>query len=199
MIALARDIFAGVAGIIRLLRFRDDWRDCFDVSASGLARSFGALIFAAPLAFFFYAGFDRLRLALDAPVEPVPLYQDAILFALPWLTFPLIAAACVRAVAKPDAFAPWVVVHNYAVLTLYLVVSIFIALFLTGFLSAGMAALVLGPLYQIFRLGVHWRVATGATGLPPSLTAGMAMTHILFDLVILTAIGRWLFAVQPAA
>ena len=100
-----------------------------------------------------------------------------------WLLFPVIAFVVVKVLGLKTGFSAWVVVHNWAVFALLPVQALLWLLAAAGIANAQMLGLLLA-LYQIIRLGVHWRVAAGALGLHWGLAAGAACIPLVIDALI---------------
>ena len=185
MIRILFDAVAGISGVSRLMAFREDWRQGFDVSLAGVARSFGAAILVIPLYLFYEAGMSRAAADLGIVAGDAPVGFLIAAYIAGWTLFPVAAAGIVILTGRREAYAPWLVVHNWARFALYGVLTILMALYLVGFIDAGALGVLLGTLYQLVRLAVHWRVAAGALQLHWGLAAGAAVIPILIDMIVI--------------
>ena len=179
MIRAGYDAFRGLAGVLRLLTFRPEWAERFDVSASGVARSFFAAAFALPCLFFIIAARERMALELGASPPDMPAVYYVLGYTLPWLLFPGFAAIVTILTGRREAFGPWIVVHNWAVLFLFMSQAFIYVLYMAGLADAGSAVRLVRDIYMPLRLIVHWRVAVGSLGLPWPIATGAAVIPVL--------------------
>ncbi|MGP1274705.1 MAG: hypothetical protein ACQRW7_04730 [Caulobacterales bacterium] len=178
------DIRSGFRGIFALLAFKPDWRQHFDVSVDGFARSFLAALYALP-------AFILLMLAANHVLAGLPggdTAQVSVLeafgqYARIWLLFPVIAFIVVKALGLKTGFSAWIVVHNWAVFVLLHVQAFIWLMAAAGLANAELLGLLLA-FYQVIRLFVHWRVAAGALGLHWGLAAGAACIPLVVDALI---------------
>lgn len=184
MIALVWQARIAMDGVARMLAFREGWRAFFDVSARGVALSFGAALLALPLYVFVRAGFARFLSDNGLLVETVPpLWWVMLDYVRIWLVFPVIACLLAALLGRGRGAAPWIVLHNWVVLALYGVSSIIVALYLAG-LATPQGLITLFWIYEMFRFYAHWRVAQAALGVPAGIAVGAAAAPILLDLII---------------
>ncbi len=173
-------------GVARMLAFRPGWRACFDVSPEGFWRSFTAALYAAPFFVLAVAGQNAVSRAispLESAARTVELAHGFILYACLWAYFPLVARIFVRMFRAESSFAPWVVVHNWALLLLLMMQAVLGGLLLLGVLTPA-AYMGLSELYFIFAIYTHCRVALGALDLSWPAALGGACAALLAWLVL---------------
>lgn len=194
MMRLIGEANAALGGVAKMLAFRPGWKQSFDVSADGVVRSFAAAVLAMPAFALLVASANHFiaehpAIQAEAPDAGFTLAEAIAQYVRLWLVFPLSAYLTCRLMNLGPAFAPWLVVHNWAVLGLILVQTFFYALYAAGLADGGSLGAVLA-LYQLGRLYVHWRVAHGALGVGPAAAAGAAGVPIILDLITTTLIDR---------
>lgn len=178
------DIRSGVRGIWDMLAFKGGWRSHFDVSVDGFTRSFLAILYALPAFILLMMSANHVLASLPGGADAQIGFADAIgQYARIWLLFPVIAFVVVKVLGLKTGFSAWVVVHNWAVFVLLYVQALFWLLAAAGIANPEMLGLLLA-LYQIIRLGVHWRVAAGALDLHWGLAAGAACIPLVIDALI---------------
>lgn len=190
MIQIILDARNGLVGMVRLLTFQEDWKSCFDISAQGVARSFGAVLLTLPLYIFIIAAGQYTGLSMAEPgyvVEPINIWVSSLSFLRIWFVFPILAIVITIILNVRHRFAAWLVVHNWAVLFLVLFQTAMFAIFTSGLTNvAGLGFLFM--IYRFGRLYVHWRVAHGTLDLPPFQTVAAAGIPVMADLAIIYAL-----------
>ena len=182
--AMIAEIEAGARGIWALLAFKPDWRKHFDVSVDGFSRSFLTVLYALPAFVLLIISANHVLTELPGGAEARISLLDAIgQYARIWLLFPVIAFIIVKVLGLKTGFSAWIVVHNWAVFVLLHVQALFWLLAAAGIANAEMLGVLLA-LYQIARLGIHWRVAAGTLGLHWGLAAGAACIPLVIDALI---------------
>lgn len=178
------DIRSGTRGIWEMLAFREGWRQHFDVSADGFLRSFLAVLYALPAFILLMISANHVLAELPGGAQAQISLADAMgQYARIWLLFPVIAFVVVKVLGLRTGFSAWVMVHNWAVFVLLHVQALFWLLAAAGIANAEALGLLLA-LYQVIRLGVHWRVAAGTLGLHWGLAAGAACIPLVIDALI---------------
>jgi hypothetical protein len=199
MIRAGYDAIRGVAGILRLVAFRQGWAERFDVSSGGVARSFAAALLAIPIVIFIIAAREHLIVASGAVPQPRPFMYYALIFSLNFLLFPGVAAIVTMVTDRKAAFGPWIVLHNWAALSLFLVQGLIWAIYLAGLLDAGGVTLILSSHYVLLRVFVHCRVAIAALGLPWPTAIGAAIIPMVAQMVATVLIADAFPPIDPSA
>lgn len=182
--AMVADIRSGVQGIWDMLAFKEGWQRHFDVSADGFARSFLAILYALPAFVLLIVAANHVLAEIPAGTDTQISVLDALgQYARIWLLFPVVAFVVVKVMGLKTGFSAWIVVHNWAVFVLLHVQAFFWLLAAAGIANVQVLGLLLS-VYQVIRLGVHWRVAAGALGLHWGLAAGAACIPLLVDALI---------------
>ncbi|MGF1462592.1 MAG: hypothetical protein ACFB2Z_05430 [Maricaulaceae bacterium] len=171
-------------GLRAIIGFQSDWTARFDVSATGVIRSFGA-VFAWGLPLFALVFMAQNRLILANPefgAEERSFVYGVLSYLLLWAHFPLVAAVLLQIIGRMDKLFTYLVVHNWAVLLI---------LFLESFVWAGQAlgvsletASALTIVTLCFGLYLHCRVASVTLAVPAGVAIGAACSHVLVAAII---------------
>jgi len=196
--SLVRDTIYAFVGLKRLVNFQDNWRECFDVSADGVFRSFWVAALAIPVFVYVGAGFAHMGAELGAIRNPIPMGLQIVEYARIWFVFPIIAVLISLYFTRSELLSVWLVVHNWAVLALFSLQAIIVTLYLAGVLplAAALAFFVLP--YHFIRLGLHWRVATASLNISWGAGAAAASLHVIVDLLAITALAVLTTPTEPA-
>jgi hypothetical protein len=192
VISAVRDLVYGVRGVFRMLGFRSGWQSDFDVSSTGILRSFAGVVFALP-------AFMLLILSVNHYTAGQPQLDNAgigllealLIWVRYWLLFPIIAAVVCRVLGLSSRFGAWLVVHNWTVVVLIHVQAFFWLLHTAG-LADQRALASLMQLYLLGRLFVHWRVATASLGVSTMQGAAAAGIPLVVDWILLRLIQYYL-------
>lgn len=171
MIRLIAETWVALNGVGKAMTFRPDWDTHFDMSLAGMWRSFFAVIAALPAAFFILSAAQSIGLTIDTA-------RYFTQFAASWILFPVTAAVTVRLLGVPQNFVPWIVVHNWASLGLYGVMTVIWALNTAGLGGRDLFELLIF-LYFYLRILVHWRAAYLTLGVPTITSAFAAAIPML--------------------
>lgn len=196
--SLVRDTIYAFVGLKRLVSFQDNWRECFDVSADGVLRSFWAAALAIPVFVYVGAGFAHMGAELGAVRPPSRLWLDIVEYARIWLVFPIVAALISLYFSRSAFLSVWLVVHNWAVLALFSIQAIVVTIYLSGVLPMGAALAFFVLPYHFIRLGLHWRVATASLNISWGAGAAAASLHVIVDLLAITALAVLTTPSEPA-
>lgn len=178
------DIRSGTRGVWEMLAFRESWRQHFDVSVDGFLRSFMAALYALPAFVLLTLSANHVLPEFSGnPDAQVSLLGAIGMYARIWLVFPFVALLIVMVAGHRTGFSRWVVVHNWAVFVLLHVQALFWLLAAAGFINEEVLAVLLA-LYQVVRLGVHWRVAAGALNLHWGPAVAVACIPIVIDMLL---------------
>lgn len=183
---MTEPVLLRLRGVAEMLAMRPGWRTRFDVSPSAFARSFLAMIPAAPLFVLSMYGQNTVARALapeSAALQTINVAQSAILFVCMWAYFPLVARLFTRVLKLEDSFAPWVIVHNWTALLILGVQGVPGALLLAGLLSPT-AYVQLDGIYFIFAIYAHCRAAIGSMNAPAPVALGGATVAVLVWLIV---------------
>jgi len=176
-----REAAESVAGVAAMLGFREGWRGFFDVSERGLWRSFWAAVIGAPAFLAVVAIQGRLAVALAdnlADVQRAGIAYFLTLYVALWAHFPIAARVFTGLFGLERSWGPWVVVHNWTVLTL-LIVQLVLGLPLLLGLTSPEATRWVFQAFIVFSLYAHVRAAMGALQAPLSLAIGGACLMVI--------------------
>lgn len=178
MIRLLAEAAFAMAGIGRILLFRPDWRNRFNLTEAGLYRSFGAILFGLPVYGLMQVFFARLTAA--APVD-LPLWYFFLDLARLWLLFPVVAAVAVSVTGTKRHFAAWLTVRNWSVLAQTLLVMLIAASAVAGITDQTFLALFFVIFYPAFLTVLHLSIAFAVLDGPWQRVAGAGVIVVLAD------------------
>lgn len=198
MIRLLAEAAFAMSGIGRILLFRPDWREKFNLTERGLIRSFGAALIALPAYVLMHAFFSQI----SPPGTPVqPLWYFAIDLARLWLLFPIVATLAVIATGMKKDFAAWLTVRNWSVLAQILIVTLIAATHVAGLTGQVFLAYFFVLFYPVFLTVLHLSIAFAVLRGPWQRVAGAGMIVVLTDFVSregMQALATTLNPVQPS-
>ncbi len=180
------EVQSGVVGCVKLLGFREDWRRHFDVSATGVARSFIGVVLALPG--FAFTAMSINHLAAENPTMvgtdvSISVTEFLLVWVRFWFLFPVVAAITVMVLGAKDRFSSWLVVHNWMVFTsIYFQASLW-ALYMSGLFNAEALLGIMG-IFFMARFLIHWRVAIGSLGLPLAMASAAAAIPLVADMIM---------------
>lgn len=198
MIRMLAEAAFAMSGIGRILLFRPDWSDRFNLTERGLARSFGAALIALPVYALMHAFFWQISPA-GTPVQP--LWYFAIDLARLWLLFPVVAALAVMVTGLKRDYAAWLTVRNWSVLAQILVVTLIAATHVAGLTGQVFLAYFFVLFYPVFVTVLHLSIAFAVLRGPWQRVAGAGMIVVLADFVSregMQALATALNPVQPS-
>ena len=182
MMRLVAEAWLALIGAWRALTFKSDWDQNFDLSVRGLWHSFFAAMVALPLVIFILTAVQHL----GTDLQPVHYY---VRYAISWLVFPVAAAGTVALLGVRQSFVPWLILHNWTVVLLYGLLTLFWALRTAGIIDQTIHE-VFVFFYFYLRILVHWRVAFATLGVPTitsALAASVPMLAQSLSFVLLDA------------
>ncbi|MEE2525486.1 hypothetical protein V0U79_03845 [Hyphobacterium sp. HN65] len=186
MIRLIAEAWMGLTAVMRALSFRADWDQRVNLTAAGLVRSFSAIFLTLPVFWFTLQGAVRLSAELSPGANftysPGEFLLDLVRI---WLVFPVLAVFLTRLAGVKHRFVHWIVLHNWAVMFLFLVQALMFAFYLSGIMNAQAAATVYTLGYFMLRIFVHVRVAVSALGLPLGAGIAMGLIPVFIDFMII--------------
>jgi len=187
MIRLLVEAGLGLRSVTRAMMFREDWSDGLNLTTGGLVRSFVAVLLSLPVFWLVLTGSYRLVSELsDLPVPPYTSADFIIDQLRIWLVFPILAVLLTRLAGIPQRFVHWVILHNWAVLFLFLVQAGIIVFYLAGLLSASMALDAIRLFYLIIvRAIVHISVAFVALQQRNVRGVTLAFIPVMVDLILM--------------
>lgn len=180
MIRLIAEGLVAINASRRMLSFRPDWRQGFNMTLPGLWRSFFAAVMVLPLIALIILGRSHAGFETDFG-RFIPGY------VLSWLIFPLAAALACRVTGARSGFVPWVIVHNWAVVWLYGLQALLWMLFTAQLINREILSLAF-QLYMYLRILVHWRIAYATLGLPTITSALAAAVPVLAGEILVLAL-----------
>lgn len=163
MIRLIAEAYLALDGAFKALTFKPGWQDEFDVSTSGFWHSFAAIIPASVCPIFIHVG------SVEAGSE-ISLFHRLILFGVSWVLFPGAAAIVTVVLGVKDRFVPWVILHNWGVVWLWMFLALVSLLRTAGLMSQDFFVFVMF-LYSYLRFLAHWRIAYISLGVPTITSA----------------------------
>lgn len=186
MIALVADAVRSISGVWHLLLGRPHFPAYFDVSPDGVWRSFGAALLAAPAYVLMLAAQHNatveLGYASDIPTA-IGIARSLALYLAVWAHFPLLAPVLARFAGRPEALAPWIVVHNWTVLALLIGQTAIWMLYALHVMPAEALGAFMYRVYLPISLLVHWRVALKTLSVGWGMAAGLAFAHVLANVM----------------
>ncbi|XBQ16449.1 MAG: hypothetical protein ABL308_00900 [Oceanicaulis sp.] len=188
--SLLAETLASARGVWRMLTFRSDWKSYFNVTETGVARSFLGVVLALPAFALLVASVNHFAAenpAIASAEARITGIEALAIWARFWLVFPVLAAIMAMVLNVRGRFASWLVAHNWAVFVLIHLQAAYWALYAAGLADAqALGSLV--AIYQMVRLYVHWRVAHAALGLPIGLSTLAAAVPLIADYLIMAAL-----------
>lgn len=176
MIRLLAEAAFALAGIGRILLFRPDWHERFNLTAAGLYRSFGAILIGLPVYGLMQAFATQINPALDYPV-----WYLAVDLARLWLLFPFVAAFAVSVTGLKRQYAAWVTVRNWAVLAQIILVTLVMATYVAGISGLGLINVFFVIFYPAFLTALHLAIAFAVLKGPWERVAGAGVIVVLAD------------------
>jgi hypothetical protein len=180
---------SAVQGAIAIAR-RDPAADrYFDLSADSFWRSFGALLYIAPIYLIITLAEPRLAVELsDKPLTNLPdasvlLLTEFLSLGLDWMAYPLAMFILTPQFGLARRFPAYVIVYNWSSLAVTLLIAPTYVLFAIGLLPAE-GAVMINFLLILAVLWFRWVVASDVLGAPPMTAAGFVMLDILISLFI---------------
>lgn len=196
--AEARSTLEGSIAIAR----RDPKADrFFDLSADAFWRSFGAIMFIAPVYLIFVLAEARMAAELvTEPAAPLPgmgvlLVSEMVTLGLDWIAYPLAMYFITRQFGLGTRFVAYIIVYNWSSLLVALVMAPPFLLYAAGFLPAELTVL-LNLMTVIAVLWYRWLLATEILGAPGMTAAGFVALDVVLSLFINLSIAAAL--VSPA-
>ncbi|MEC9249110.1 MAG: hypothetical protein VX501_00550 [Pseudomonadota bacterium] len=163
MIRLIAEAYLALDGALKALTFKPGWEAEFDVSMTGFWHSFLAIIPASLCLAIIYVGAAHAG-------SPPPLGALITIFAVSWVLFPGAAAIVSVVLGVKDRFVPWVILHNWTVIWLWMFLAGMSLLRTAGLAGQDLYEFVMF-LYIYLRFLVHWRVAYVSLGVPTITSA----------------------------
>jgi hypothetical protein len=189
MIRLIAEAWGGLIAITRAIAFREDWHEPLNLSAAGLVRSFSAVLFTLPVFWFTLQGAMRLSAELAPDADITYAFSDfAADMVRIWLVFPILAALLVRLAGVKQRYVHWLVLHNWAVLFLFLSQGLVFVFYLSGLANAETTAFIYTFAYLFFRFFLHARVAVVALGLPAGRGIALGLIPVFTDFMLIQLI-----------
>ena len=185
MITALIDARRGLAGVLLLLAGRRDFHDYFDVSSSGMIRSFIAAAIALPLSAFSAGVANAVAVSAEGGEPPYAFTFVVARWLVAWVYFPPLAALLTRVIGRNEAFAPWVVLNNWTHLLIVILQALAFALVLAGATPVG-AALLDGSILLI--LYAYVMAARGALGADWTMSIFTGILNAAFMLGLLRAL-----------
>ena len=186
MIRLMYEAYSGLKAVLHAMAFRDDWERHLNLSAGGFVRSFSAALFVLPVFWFILQGTTRLFTELSPGFQNSYTGSDFLTDLVRiWLVFPVLAALLTRIAGVKHRFVQWVILHNWAVLFLFLLQGLIFLFYLAGLSSAPVSYSLLTSVYLIFRFFLHARIAVAALGLPAGLGIVMGLIPVIVDFALI--------------
>lgn len=180
-------------GSLALARRDPDASRYFDLSADSFWRSFGAILFIAPLYLIFVMAEARMLEESDAPAAAMApsgiglLSAEFLTLGIGWIAYPLAMYVATRTFGLGHRFVPYVIVYNWSSLFVTLVIAPPFLLYALGLLPLG-GAILLNLVTFIAAVIYRWMIATEVLGAPGPTAAGFVALDVALGLLIDAAI-----------
>jgi hypothetical protein len=178
MIRLLAEAAFALSGIGRILLFRPDWHERFNLTEAGLYRSFGAIPIGLPVYVLMQAFFARLTAAAQVDL---PFWYYLVDLARLWLVFPLVAAIAVSVTGTKQYFAAWLTVRNWSVLAQTILVLLVAASAVAGLTDQTFLGIFFLIFYPAFLTALHLAIAFAVLKGPWERVAGAGVIVVLAD------------------
>ena len=198
MIRLLAEAAFAMSGIGRILLFRPDWHEKFDLSEKGLIRSFGAILISLPVYLLMQAFFGQLA---PETAALYPAWYYLVDLARLWILFPIAAAVAVIVTGLKKDYAAWLTVRNWSVLAQMILVTIVAATAVAGLSGQAAIGIFFVLFYPAFLTVLHLSIAFVVLRGPWPRVAGAALIVLLSDFLSrqgLTALVSAYLQAQPA-
>jgi hypothetical protein len=190
---VGNDARRSLVGAWRLfLNRREGLRD-FDVTVEGFWRSFGAVVFVAPI--FVLGVLADERRALDAAgatgavPEPAHLIEQTLALGIDWIALPIVLFLAAGPLGITRTYAGYIVVRNWSAVIAALPFGIVALLGLTGVIGDQLSAvLILAALVVVLRY--NYIVARAALGASVGFAIGLVAFDFLLSLLIAEGVSR---------
>lgn len=176
-------------GAIAIIRRDPDAARHFDLSIDGFWRSFGAIVFIAPIYLIFVAAQARLLAESDVaagealPSGPVLLLSEYLTLGVAWLAYPLAMYFFTRSFGLAHRYVAYVVVYNWSSLLVTLVMVPPFLLYVLGVLPLE-PTLLLNLVTVAAALGYRWLLAVEVLGAPAGTAAAIVVLDVVLSLFI---------------
>ncbi len=178
------ELRASLAGLVALLRLDRSAPARFNISIEGFWRSF---YLAAPIAFVLH----YLAQALYGEGDMGNPLLRLLIFALAWISFPLVMLALGAVLGLNARYVPFIIVYNWSQLLPAIVTVLIGAGHMLGLVSpGGMSSLLL--VLIVLKLGLTAYIAHLTLETGPGTAFGIALVDLLLEFVLAMALSDWL-------
>jgi hypothetical protein len=181
MILSADEVIRSINGSMRLIQRRADGLKEFDVSFAGFWRSFATILLATPALLITIAD-QRLRsgdLAAGALFGDAALIaREAVIFAIPWVAFPILMIGFVRMMHLSQRYVGYVVAYNWSAAIAALMLAGPALLHVLGLATPALATFYTFA-FAIILIQYRWFLARSSL----EVTGGVAMLVVGLDIV----------------
>lgn len=180
-------------GSIALARRDPDASSYFDLSADSFWRSFGAIVFIAPLYLVFVAAEARMLAESDAPAAAAApsglglFTAELLTLGIGWFAYPLAMYFVTRLFGLGNRFVAYVIVYNWSSILVTLVVAPPFLLYALGLVPLE-GAILLNLVTFVAAIVYRWMIATEVLGAPGITAAGFVALDVALGLVIDAAV-----------
>jgi len=176
-------------GSLAIARQDPDASRFFDLSADSFWRSFGAVIYLAPLYLIFTIAEARMAAEIGDPsVAVIPgtsalLTAEMITMLLEWFAYPIAIFFLAPQFGLGQRVSTYIIVYNWSSLGIAIVMLPNFLLYLVGFFPIQMAILVnLGVVLAV--LWYRWHIAREVLGAPAVTAFGFVALDVVLGLFI---------------
>ena len=176
-------------GSLAIARRDPDASRFFDLSADSFWRSFGAIIYLAPIYLVFTMAEARMAAQIGDPSVAVIPSAGALVFAeiltmgIDWVAFPLAMFFLAPQFGLAQRFSTYIIVYNWSSLGIAIVMLPNFALYLLGVFPLAMVIMInLGLV--IAAIWYRWTIAREVLGAQPMTAIGFVALDVILSLFI---------------
>ncbi len=176
-------------GSLAIARRDPDASRFFDLSADSFWRSFGAVIYLAPIYLVFTFAEARMAAEIGDPsVTVIPssgvlLTAEMVTMLLEWFAYPIVIFFLAPQFGLGKRVSTYIIVYNWSSLGIAIVMLPNFLLYLVGFFPVQMAILVnFGLLLAVF--WYRWYIAREVLGAPAATAIGFVVLDVVLGLFI---------------
>lgn len=184
------EIQRSLTGVWRIVRRLPGASECFDQSFDGFARSFNAMLLAAPLILISAASVLQMAMTLEesrVAYDGISLSQYALVelggSIFGWGSFLLLMAPLTRQLELGGAYTSYVITYNWGMLGSHILFALPLSLYLLGLLSNEAAALLSVPAMAMTGY-YRYLIAREVLGASMTSAVGIVALNVIYSLII---------------
>lgn len=184
------EIQRSLIGIWRITRRLPGARECFDQSFEGFARSFNAMLLAAPLILISATSVLQMAMTLEESrlaYDGIPLSQYALVelggSIFGWGSFLLLMAPLARQLELGGAYTNYVITYNWGMLGSHILFALPLSFYLMGLLSNEAAVLLSVPAMAMTSY-FRYLIARDVLGASMTSAVGIVVLNVIYSLII---------------